>query len=297
MKKNYLLLLALITLMLVSMSCKISFDFPVQDISTSEDQNEVIQIASPGGNMADVKLEFGAGELSIRPGGSDFLVSGTAIYNVPEFKPIIEVENSHVSLETGTFEIGGIPNIGNMDDLKNKWDLTLGTHPMNLRILAGAYTGDYELGSLSIKNLEISDGASDVTMRFSNPNLVAMDSLRYTTGASNVKLYGLGYANFSSMIFRGGAGDYQLDFSGGLLRDSVVTIEAGVSQVTLVVPKSINAIVLFKGGLANVDVSDAWKKSGDRYELSGSGPVITINVDMGAGTLNLKTSEEISLKD
>ena len=147
------------------------------------------------------------------------------------------------------------------------------------------------LAGCLFRNLEISDGAAEVNLRFSTPNLAAMDSLRYTTGASNVKLYGLGYANFSSFIFRSGAGDYTLDFTGGLLRDGVVTIESGVSQVSVVVPEGVNAKVIFNGGLVTVVTSGSWQKNGNQYVLSGSGPVLTINVDMGAGRLNLRTSD------
>ena len=45
-----------------------------------------------------------------------------------------------------------------------------------------------------------------------------MSILRYETGASTVKLNGLANANFGTLIFSGGAGDYTLDFSGDLQR-------------------------------------------------------------------------------
>jgi len=53
-----------------------------------------------------------------------------------------------------------------------------------------------------------------------------METLRYVTGASNLKLSNLANANFASMIFEAG-GNYSLDFSGELRQDAVVTIEAG----------------------------------------------------------------------
>jgi hypothetical protein len=266
-------------------------NIPVQKISTGPVQTDIIKIEPLDAEIVDVKLEFGAGDLKLAPGNEPFLINGKAEYNVEEFKPVTRIDGSRVYLETGNFEIGGLPDLRNVDNLKNEWDLALGAYPMNLTIQAGAYKGNYEFGGLPLKNLDISDGASDVVLRFSAPNPETMDSLRYTTGASNVRLLGLGYANFSSFIFRSGAGNYTLDFAGGLLRDGVVTIESGVSQITVVVPEGINARVLFKGGLVTINASGEWTKTGDQYVINGSGPVLTLNVDMGAGTLNLQTGE------
>ena len=92
--------------------------------------------------------------------------------------------------------------------------LKLGETPMELEINAGAYQGQYEFGGLALTGLTIKDGASDVDLSFSEPNRTEMSVFRYETGASNVELTGLANANFSTLIFNGGAGDYTLDFSG-----------------------------------------------------------------------------------
>jgi hypothetical protein len=73
---------------------------------------------------------------------------------------------------------------------------------MHLVINGGAYQGRIELGGLSLLSLEVNDGASDVKLEFSEPNGVVMDTLKYSTGASNVELSGLANANFKSMVFR-----------------------------------------------------------------------------------------------
>jgi hypothetical protein len=137
----------------------------------------------------------------------------------------------------------------------------------------------------------VTDGAADVRLNFSQPNPAEMTTFRYTTGASNVTLKGLANANFAALIFRSGAGNYTLDFSGALRRDATVTLESGVSKVRIVVPDGMSARVYFKGGLSNVTVSGGWKRSGDLYLLEGSGPTLTINVDMGAGSLEFDTTD------
>ena len=249
-----------------------------------------IQVEEPDANEADVLLTFGAGELRLSPGADGYLISGSATFNLEDFRPKIKVNGNKVRLETGDFGINGVPSL--KEEVKNKWDLKFSEMPMRLSINAGAYQGNFDLGGLSLKALDISDGAADVRLKFSERNKVEMETLRYITGASNVRLSELGNANFTSMIFRSGAGDYSLDFSGDWQRDAVVTVESGISNVVIIVPEGQTARVYFKGGLTSVDVRGGWQKSGDQYSLEGNGPVLTINVDMGAGNLQLRTTTD-----
>ena len=281
------LLFALTALALLTMACGFTVNIPVNEFKAGPTRTTEIFVERPDASMADVRLEFGAGQLDVSPGAGDALISGEATYNLDELEPVIDVDDERVRVSTGDRDFTGIPRIG--DDLENSWDLELGDMPMDLVINAGAYQGEFELGGLSLNSLEVADGAADVRMRFSEPNQVEMESLRYITGASNVRLTGLANANFSSMVFRGGAGDYVLDFSGELQRDAVVTIESGISRVVLRVPENSNAVVRFKGGLSNVQVSGNWRSSGSQYSVDGEGPQLIINVDLGAGSLELET--------
>lgn len=274
---------------MVTMACGININLPVTQVKTGPTETVDIQIAVPveSTSAVDFTLEFGAGEMKLAPGAEGSLATGTATYNVPDFKPEVKTGENSVTLSQGELNINGLPNF--KDDVKNEWDLQLGSTPMNLAIKAGAYSGTFEFGGLSLESLEISDGASDVTADFSEPNKSEMLSLSYSTGASSVDLKGLANANFEQMTFTSGAGDYTLSFDGDLKRDANVTIESGVSTVTIIIPEGVNAKVTFDGSLSSVDTSGSWDQNGDVYTLSGSGPTITITVKMGAGTLKLKT--------
>ena len=288
MMRRYSILGLFIVIALVTMACGFSINLPVDEIKTGPTQVEDINIGIPEDLPADVEIVFGAGDLEVSSGAEDLLIDGEATYNVQDFKPEIDEDGSSIRLSTGELEIGGIPNI-KLSDLENKWDLHLGDAAMNLKINAGAYQGNYDLGGLSLESLEISDGAADVRLEFSEINQTDMRSFRYSTGASNVKLSGLSNANFGLMNFRSGAGDYTLDFSGELQRDANVIIESGVSHIVIIVPKDTNAVVTFRGGLTNVDSDSGWDVSGDTYSLSGSGPRLVIEVEMGAGSLELRS--------
>lgn len=273
---------------LATMACGFTFSIPVSNVNTGPTVTEDISIALPEGDgVVDLSLGFGAGELRVFPGGEEALVQGTATYNVPDFKPEITVSGNDVRIENGSLEIEGIPNFGEQFD--NKWDLELAPVPMDLTIEAGAYQGKLELGGLALRSVNVMDGAADVDLRFSDPNQIEMETFRYSTGASAVRLRGLANANFDEMEFKGGAGEYTLDFSGELQRDATVTIDSGVSSVRVIVPEGTSARVFFDGGLANVDVDGEWEKRGSQYTLEGEGPRLTINVNLGAGNLELQS--------
>jgi hypothetical protein len=281
------LLAFFLVLALITMSCSFTVNLPVTRVQTGPTRTENVDIPNPEGVDANLTLAFAAGELNLTPGGSDALVSGTAIYNVDELKPVVSGEGSNLRLQTGQDEakFNGIPSFG--DNLKNQWDLALGNAPMNLTVTAGAYQGNMDLGGLSLKSLHVADGASQVELKFSKPNQVEMSLLRYETGASSVNLSGLANANADSIEFRSGAGNYTLDFSGNLLRDTNVDVRSGISKITIYIPRDSNATVTFSGGLSSVNTTGNWQKSGQTYAYSGGGANLDIAVEMGAGSVDL----------
>lgn len=246
---------------------------------------DAIHIPLPSGSDDTTRLElsFGAGTLILSP-GSDSLVGGNATYNLSDLKPQVTVEGSTVRIEQGDYRLDGIPDLS---DIENEWDLQLGNFPLDLDIEAGAYNAEYSLGGLSLVNLTIQDGASKANLSFDQPNLVEMNLFHYETGASNVTITGLANANFTHMDFFGGAGNYRLDFSGQLMRPASVTIEAGVSNLTLVIPEGLPVQLTVESALATVNHPSGWTKNGGIYTQSGDGPQLIILVEIGAGNLTI----------
>jgi hypothetical protein len=274
-----------IVMALATLACGITI--PVQ-VKTGPTVTDAIEVPFGSANNPSyvVSLSFGAGNFTLNPGAEGAVVSGTATYNVADFKPKVTVNQNVIHVEQGNLKLGGIPDFQNK--IRNDWSLQLANVPIRLSVSGGAYSGRYELGGLSLESLSISDGAADVSLAFSSPNRVDMDTFNYTTGASNVKLTGLANAHFAEMRFRSGAGNYNLDFSGDLRFDTSVTVESGLSSVTIMVPVGVSAQVIFEGGLTNVQVQGGWVKNGDQYTQTGNGPTLTIHVKMGAGSLNLR---------
>jgi len=274
-------LFAFLTILaLATMACGFSVNIPPAPTPGPEVTDE-ITVAVPDADEAHLKISFGAGELTLSPGAEDMLIAGTATYDIPNFKPEIEESDSLVEIKQGQIKTL------NVADFKNEWDLTLGNIPMDLEINAGAYQGRYDFGGLALTSLTIKDGASDVRVSFSAPNQSEMSVFRYETGASNVELTDLANANFETLLFNGGAGNYTLDFGGELEQDATARVETGFGDLTLVIPEDLDARVTVEGGAVNVNHSSGWGQSNRTYTQDGAGPTLTIIVKMGAGNVTI----------
>ncbi len=292
------LLSFLLILSLASLACGFSVDLPSRPTPGAEVTDEITVAVPPSAQSGaeasgengtpipaevHLKLTFGAGDLRLSPGAEDALVQGTATYNVADFKPVVTSEGGQVEIRQGEYRFQST----NLTGIVNEWDLKLGATPMELTINAGAYNGQYELGGLALTGLTIKDGAAEVSVSFAEPNPAEMSLLRYETGASKVELSGLANANFSTLVFDGGAGDFTLDFSGDLQRDAIVTIDSGFSDLKLVIPENVNAKVTLEGAAVNVNHSSGWAQSGQTYSQAGEGPLLTILINMGAGNVTI----------
>ena len=280
MLRKLILLIAILAL--ASMACGFNIDIPEVPKPGPEVVDD-INVKTPKADDVSLKLSFGAGEMKLAPGASQ-LVEGTATYNYSAFKPDINTDGGDIAIQMSDVDFKTFPNF---NDLKNEWDFKLGDTPMDLNIESGAYDGTFEFGGLALENLTIQDGAANVALSFSEPNLSEMSTFRYETGASNVKMTGLANANFSLMDFSSGAGDYTLDFSGELQRDASIKISSGLSNIIVIVPEGVNAVVTVDSGASNVSAGSNWSMKGNIYMQEGEGPTLTFVIEIGAGNVTL----------
>jgi len=270
----------IVVLALASMACGFSFSIPKAP-TPGPDVTDQISVAASTSGQTRLTFSFGAGELALSPGAKN-LVEGTATYNIPDLKPEVVTTGNDIEVKQGNIKSVLYPS-----QLKNKWDLKLGNTPMDLTINAGAYNGTYDFGGVPLTGLTVKDGAATVGLKFSQPNPSDMAVFRYETGASTVKMSGLANANFDTLIFKSGAGDYTLDFTGTLKRDATITIDSGLANVILVIPDGVKANVTMESGVSNVNTGSNWSQNGSLYSQTGSGPTLTFVIKTGAGNLTL----------
>ena len=275
------IILVISVLLLTSLACSFTVNLP--EMTVGETQTLTIDEALPAGSdPIRLTVEMGAGKLHLS-GGSEKLVTGSIDYNIADWQPRLTRSGNNLDIiQTRTSNIGKPTKT-----IVNDWSISLGNYPFDIDLQAGAYEGQLDLGGVPITQLKIQDGASKGTVTFDTPNPVRMSTFTYKTGASSINLTGLGNANFEDMIFEGGTGNYELDFSGALQDDANVRITAGLSNMRITVPAGTPCKVTVTGGLSNISPRGTWTISNNVYEQTGTGPLLTINIEMGLGNLDL----------
>jgi hypothetical protein len=270
-----------------TIACGININIPTRAVEIGPMQTETDELHPPNpSETTEVSINFGAGELNIFPGSEDNLLTLNSTYNLDGLEPEISTSGNKVEISQGNLDYE-FPGVRNLDDVENNWDLAIGTYPINLEIKAGAYVGEIDLGGLAIENLKVFGGASDVYLTFSEPNLTEMNTFYYSTAASNVELTNLANSNFTFMDFDAGAGNFTLDFSGDLQYDASIKITSALSNVTIIVPRGIPASITIEEGLSSISDFGDWRGSGNHYNQEGSGPSLTFQIELGAGSLTL----------
>ena len=131
----------------------------VQVTHRGPEQHESRSIDLDKSERVRVELKMGGGELNVR-GGAAKLLEADFTYNVAEWKPDVRyrAEGSAGDL---VIEQHASTKISNQT--KNRWDLRLNdTVPMDLRVEFGAGEGRMNIGSLSLRSVDVQMGAGEL---------------------------------------------------------------------------------------------------------------------------------------
>ena len=271
----------LVVLILTSFACSIQ-NFQMKTIET--EQLYVSEMLPGNAERTELFFKMVGGEFILKP-DADGLINGTISYNVQLWEPkFTRLENYFAIEQVNPYRITGLPSEKTIND----WDLSLTTAiPLDLSIEGGASKNTYDFTGLQLTRLNVVQGASETTIRFDAPNPITMREFIFTTGASSAELIGLANANFESLSMSSGAGDYTLDFSGTLIQDASVTIKSGVSNLTLIIPAGMKAVINNNGALSNINTRGAWVVNDKTYTTESEGATLTIDLEMALGNINL----------
>jgi len=271
----------ILVLILATFACSISNI----EMKTIDQQTVTINEPLPS-NMTETELSFNmtGGTFNIQP-GSGLLVSGSVVYNVEQWEPQFTRSNNYYEIkQVNPFNFSGIPT----NDIVNTWDLALTNEiPLNLTVEGGASENNFDFTGLKLTRLKITQGASETSVQFNAPNTAQMEEFSFTTGASSAELLGLGYANFTTMTFSAGAGDYTLDFTGALAHDATVNIKSTISNIRIIIPAGMKAVIVNKGTVSNINTEGTWMLNDDTYNTLVEGYTLTIILDMAVGNVTL----------
>jgi hypothetical protein len=281
------LLLSILGLSLASAACQTAVEIPDMPRQTQVGSLETAVIDEPYPTLETavaLTLTLQTGQLNLSS-GAERLITGTIRYNVEEWEPTISrsADGSRLTIAQERLPDHIIPSEWAVND----WDLTLGQFPLRLTIEGGNQHNYLDLSGVPLQQLTIREGPTDSDIMFSTPNPVMMEQLTYNTGASTVRLDGLGYANFARLDFVGGAGTFLLNFDGPLQQDAHVNLQAGLSSVRLIFPEETAVHVIFNHEIDNLMTVGDWQQEDLTYTANGSGPLLTVQIDMEIGAVTL----------
>ena len=235
-KEYYWLILFLILLFIISTALS---------LEANEIKKETRLISLEKIDSLMIKAKFGVGKLNLNCGEKNTFEANFQ-YEKSFLKPNIHYETIG---ENGVLNLSQSikKDINLFFPYNNIWSLKLPSNiPLQLYINTATYSGDINLTNLQIEDFYLTTGASQTNIEFNQPNLIDLENINIKTGASTIKIIGLSNANFDSMDFTGGAGNYTFDFSGNLAKKSKVNINVGAAKVILKIPSAIGTKISFK---------------------------------------------------
>jgi len=259
-ERVFVIVLATTVALLVTTGCAGS-SLRVGSLKTGSETVELGDASS-----VEVEIKMAAGNLEVVGGASD-LLEADFTYNVAELKPDVEYRNDKLSVLTPDVESRNIGILWDLDDYRYEWDLRLNDEvPMDMNITMGAGTSDLDLGSLSLRTLDIDAGAGEITLDLS------------------------GTSSLTRLSVDAGVGEITIDLTGDWQQDLDAAIRAGVGRLTILLPRDVGVRLDVEGGITDIDTRGL-NRDGDDYVNDAYGEsevTLRIEIDAGIGQIDLE---------
>ena len=214
----------------------------------------------------DVEVGYGAGRLVIEPAEGRVLYQASLRYDARGFRPIANYSNGQLRVGVDGNENLHLPHDHDGDIEGGRMTLRLGRNvPLDLDFEFGAAMAEIELGGLSVRTADISTGASETRLEFSEPNRIQLDRLNIDVGAAQFTARGLGNANVREVQLHGGVAEMTLDFSGQWRGNTHVDADFGLGSVTIRVPRNVGVRVHKETLLASFEAPRMSRRGDDDY--------------------------------
>lgn len=210
----------------------------------------------------DVNVQFGAGRFNVHPAESGLLYRMELRYDEEVFEPRVDYEAGELDVD--------IERVGSgfhltRDHSGGELDLGLSRDVLlNLDLEFGAVRAEVDLGGLSMSALELSTGASETTLRVSEPNPEPMRRAVIEAGAARFDAQSLGNLNADRIQVDAGLGEMTLGFDGEWRRDARVDVDVGMGSLDLRFPRGLGVRLVMDSFLTSLDPQGLIKE-GEAY--------------------------------
>ena len=234
-----------------------------------------------------VFVEYGAGELSIRSVDEGILYRMQLYYDEDNFEPVADLSGDRLRL--GIESIGRRVSMRGRNSGELELELARGV-PMDLDLEFGAVRADLDLGGLALTDLDLSTGASESVVDFSEPNSASIVSASFEVGAAEFTVMNIGNLNAERIDFDAGVGSITIGLDGRWQQDAHVQIDMGLGSLELLVPEGLGLRLRKDSFLTALD-SEGLIKRGDHYESpdwSRADRRVTVDLDAAFGSVKVE---------
>jgi hypothetical protein len=242
-----------------------------------------------GDERLEARIELNVGELQISPGPAETLYESEIYYNELAFQPRVEFnrENGVGRLQVGLDGQGSFRGAG-----KNSIEVRLNPNvPLNLDVNSGVGESRIELSGMSVVGLAVQAGVGETRVSMLSPNQSSCGDVEIHSGVGALEFVGLGNLGFRRFAFRGGVGGSKLDFTGEWKELGEISIEVGVGEVEVILPRSIGAEVRVSKGFFSEFQMREFRKQGDTYSsenIDRVDKVVRVRVQAGIGGVGFR---------
>lgn len=251
------------------------------------------EIKFQGEKNLTVKIDFGGGVIDLEKNKLGNILDAEIEEENPDE---IDIDYDKIG-DKGELYLDSKSKLRHLDfDLDdNYWHLGFPDKiPISFEIDVGACEGEFDFTGLKIDNLDLDLGASSTEITFGKPNPERISKFNLDVGASELKIKGLGNANFDELSFDGGVGDFTLDFSGELKHKAYVDIDVGLGSLTILLPEDIGVRIRREGSFLSsfsIDEDEFEKVESNIYESDNFGKTegeLILDIEVGLGSVEIE---------
>ena len=240
----------------------------------------------------DLEIGYGAGRLSVEPAEGRMLYQASVRYDADSFEPVADYSNGRLRIGVDNHDDMNLSDHDDDDDEGGRMSLRLGRGvPLDLDFEFGAALAEIELGGLSVRQLELSTGASETRVRFSEPNPIPLEMLTIDVGAADFAMRGLGNANVREVRLNGGVAEMELDFSGAWNGNTRLEADFGLGSLTLRVPRDVGVRVRKDTLLASFEGPRMSRRGDDEYysdNWDDASRRLSVDIDAAFGDISIE---------
>ncbi len=281
-------------------------------ISEEELQTETYQFSVEDIKQLDVSIECGVGELEIEANPNQGQIEGNITYHPYHTSPSVDYKSfgkkgklkvkvvSNKEWENDreqTIHIKDWIGIKN-DDLKSKTIFLLPQKvPTDIKLELGLGEAEIDLSNLTLSNLDLECGLSEVKLVVRTPNPVRCRKVSIESGLGDFNVEGLGNLRPDHINIEVGLGSAYIDLTGEIVDDIEGNIEVGLGDIDLILPKNANVeLDIEKSFLSDVDVAGLIKRDDKwvSHHWDKNLPTIELKISVGLGDVDVNLRGKVT---